>query len=136
MHIYIHMYVYLYMCLHIYIYMYLYVSMYFYVSIYPSIHPTIYLFIYVLHTRPYVCTKFSAPNSMVHQKRTRNSTPQKHLQWSSRPRKTLGIPILWEKKEFKMIEPTTRKGLAIANAFGALIFSSFFGEPLNLQKSI
>ena len=55
------------MCLHI--YMYLYVSMYFYVSIYPSIHPTIYLFIYVLHTRPYVCTKFSAPNSMVHQKK-------------------------------------------------------------------
>jgi len=54
--------------------------------------------------------KLISVNSMVHQKRTRKSMPQKHLQWSSRPRKNLGIPIRWEKKEFKMIEPTTRKG--------------------------
>ena len=62
------MYVYLYMCLHIYIYVSICICIFMYLSI-PSIHPTIYLFIYLLHTQTYVCTKFSAPNSMVHQKK-------------------------------------------------------------------
>ena len=135
MHIYIYICMYICICVYTYICIYMYLCIFMYLSIHLSIQLSIYLSTYYIHDHMYV--QNSVPQiQWFTKKRTRNSTPQKHLQWSSRPRKTLGIPILWEKKEFNMIEPTTRKGLAIANAFGALIFSSFFGEPLNLQKSI